>query len=477
MADDELAFASLAYQSQLLRRGELSPVELTELYLDRIDAYDEHLNAYLTLTAERAMASARAAEAAIHGGDWRGILHGIPLALKDLFDVRDLPTTAGSIIFREHMAARDATAARRLFEAGAILLGKTQMVEFAFGGTGINHHYGTPVNPWDLEEHRLPGGSSSGSGVAVAAGLASAALGTDTGGSVRIPSSMCGLVGLKPTYGRVSNAGVVPLDTGLDSVGPMARTVGDAALLYDVIRGPDHEDAATLDQPIDGPSDELELDLTGVRLCVPREFFWEDVDAETEAAVRATAQVFAELGAHVDEISLEPLDQLGELRARGTLTNVETCVHFATELDEHFEDFDPIVSARMIEGRDVSAVDYLALQRAWQLLRAEAQEALVDVDALLTPTTPFPAPTVAETDDPAGPYWRINGLCLRNTSAANLLGLCAISLPCGFTHGGLPIGLQLIAKPWEEARLLRLAQAYESATQWHHSTPDLGALV
>ncbi|MBT3344215.1 MAG: amidase, partial [Gemmatimonadetes bacterium] len=237
MADDELAFASLAYQSQLLRRGELSPVELTELYLDRIDAYDEHLNAYLTLTAERAMASARAAEAAIHGGDWRGILHGIPLALKDLFDVRDLPTTAGSIIFREHMAARDATAARRLFEAGAILLGKTQMVEFAFGGTGINHHYGTPVNPWDLEEHRLPGGSSSGSGVAVAAGLASAALGTDTGGSVRIPSSMCGLVGLKPTYGRVSNAGVVPLDTGLDSVGPMARTVGDAALLYDVIRG------------------------------------------------------------------------------------------------------------------------------------------------------------------------------------------------------------------------------------------------
>ncbi len=484
MADDELAFASIAYQSQLLRRGDLSPVELTQLYLDRIDTYDEHLNAYLTLTAERAIASARAAEAAIQGGDWRGPLHGIPLALKDLFDVSGLPTTAGSLILREKIASRDATAARRLFEAGAILLGKTQMVEFAFGGAGINHHYGTPWNPWDLQQHRLPGGSSSGSGVAVAAGLASGALGTDTGGSVRIPASFSGLVGLKPTFGRVSNSGVIPLDSGLDSVGPMTRTVGDAALLYDVIRGPDGEDAATLDQPIEGPSDDPNLDLTGVRLCVPREYFWEDVDPETEAAVRATAQVFAELGAYVDEISLEPLDRLGEMRARsmeagltvGTLSSVETCLHFGAELDTRYQDFDPIVAARMVDGRNLSAVDYLILQRAWQQLRGEALEALEDVDVLLTPTTPFPAPTVAETDDDTGPYWAINGMCLRNTSAVSLLGLCGISLPCGFTHGNLPIGLQLIAGPWEEARLLRLAQAFESATQWHQRFPDLGAL-
>lgn len=476
MPDEELAFASLAYQSQLVRRGDLSPVELTQLYLDRMDVYDEHLNAYLTITADRAMASARAAEAAIQGGDWRGVLHGIPVALKDLFDVNGLPTTAGSTIFREQIATRDATVARRLFEAGAILLGKTQMVEFAFGGAGINHHYGTPWNPWDLDEHRLPGGSSSGSAVAVAAGLATAALGSDTGGSVRIPSSLCGLVGLKPTFGRVSNAGVVPLDTGLDSVGPLTRSVGDAALLYDVIRGPDPEDPTTLGQPIEGASDDLDLDLRGVRLCVPREFFWDEADPETEAAVRATAQVFAELGAYVDEISLEPLDQLSELRARGTLTNVETCVRFAAELDNHFDEFDPIVSARMIEGRDISAVDYLALQMAWRQLRIDALDALEDVDALLTPTTPFPAPLLSETDDDQGAYWRINGLCLRNTSAANLLGLCAISVPCGFTHGGLPIGLQLIAKPWQERRLLRLAQAFESATQWHHQVPDLSSL-
>ena len=484
MPDDELAFASIAYQSQLLRRGDLSPVELTQLYLDRIDAYDEHLNAYLTLTAERAIASARAAEAAIQGGDWRGPLHGIPIALKDLFDVVGLPTTAGSIILREQIASRDATAARRLFEAGAVLLGKTQMVEFAFGGAGINHHYGTPWNPWDLQEHRLPGGSSSGSGVAVSSGLTSAALGTDTGGSVRIPASFDGLVGLKPTFGRVSNAGVVPLDSTLDCVGPMTRSVGDAALLYDVIRGPDGEDAATLDQPIEGPSDDLNLDLTGVRLCVPREYFWEDVDTETEAAVRATAQVFAELGANVDEISLEPLDRLIEMRQRsaaagltvGTLSSVETCMHFGAELDARYEDFDPIVAPRMIDGRNLNAVDYLTLQRAWEHLRGAALAALEDVDALLTPTTPFPAPTVAETDDVSGPYWTVNGMCLRNTSAVSLLGLCAISLPCGFTRGDLPIGLQLIAKPWEEARLLRLAQAYESATQWHHRFPDLSSL-
>jgi aspartyl-tRNA(Asn)/glutamyl-tRNA(Gln) amidotransferase subunit A len=482
--DEELAFASIAYQGQLLRRGALSPVELTQLYLDRIDTYDEQLNAYLTVAAERALASAHAAEAAIQGGDWRGPLHGIPVALKDLFAVTGLPTTAGSLILQDQIAPRDATAARLLFEAGAVLLGKTQLVEFAFGGAGINHHYGTPWNPWDLDEHRLPGGSSSGSGVAVSAGLAGAALGTDTGGSVRIPASFSGLVGLKPTFGRVSNAGIYPLDSGLDSVGPMARTVGDAALIYDVLRGPDVEDPNTLDQPIDGPTDDLDMDLSGVRLCVPREYFWVDVDAETEAAVRATAQVFAELGAHVDEISLEPLDQLSEMRqrsvaaglTRGTLSSVETCVRLGTELDERLDDFDPIISARMIEGRHVLATDYISLQRAWSVLRTEALDALQDVGALLVPTTPFPAPTVAETDDETGPYWQINGMCLRNTSAVSLLGLCAISLPCGFTRGGLPIGLQLIAKPWEEARLLRLAQAYESATQWHHRFPDLTAL-
>ena len=229
--DDTLAFAPIAELANLIRRGELSPLELTELYLERIEQYDPALNAYLAVTAECARAQARAAEAQIASGTYLGPLHGIPLAFKDLVDVAGLPTTGGSTLLRDNIAAADATIARRLFAAGVVLLGKTHLVEFAFGGTGVNHHYGTPVNPWDPETHRLPGGSSSGSGVAVAAGLAPAALGSDTGGSVRIPASFCGLTGLKPTFGLLPNTGILPLDPTLDSIGPLCRTAQDCALL------------------------------------------------------------------------------------------------------------------------------------------------------------------------------------------------------------------------------------------------------
>lgn len=463
--DDALAFAPIAQLAPLIRRGELSPLDLTELYLARIEHYDPALNAYLAVMAERACAQARAAEAQIAAGIYLGPLHGIPLAFKDLVDVAELPTTGGSTLLRDNIAAADATIARRLFAAGVVLLGKTQLVEFAFGGTGVNHHYGTPVNPWDAEIHRLPGGSSSGSGVAVAAGLAPAALGSDTGGSVRIPASFCGLTGLKPTFGLLPNTGVLPLDPTLDSIGPLCHTAQDCALLFQAMAN-----------PLPGVPflNGLEGEVAGLRLCFPREYFWAEVDAEVEAAVRGAADVFADLGVYVDEVALEVLDELAEWRGGPNTTAVEAYLYHRHNLEAHLDQFDPIVSARMLDGRRVLAADFLRQLRARDELRRKARRALENIDFLITPTTPFAAPILAEIDcDDV--YSTINGLCLRNTIAVNLLDLCAVSLPCGFTRAGLPIGLQLIGHPHDEARLLRLAHAFEQATDYHRRTPALDA--
>ena len=461
----DLEFATLHQLAALIQKRALSPVELTTYYLERIARYDQRLNSYLCVLAERALAAARAAEMAIAGGHYLGPLHGIPLGIKDLIDIGGIPTTGGSILFKNRIAQEDATVARRLAQAGALFLGKTQLVEFAFGGVGINHHYGTPWNPWDSFTHRIPGGSSSGSGVCVAADLAPAALGSDTGGSVRIPASFCGLVGLKTTFGRISNAGVLPLDSTLDSIGPLTRSVRDAALLFQVLAGPDPADPDTWNQPCEDVMEELDGEVDGMRLCLPREYFWKDVDPEVEAAVKQAARTFADLGVRVDEISLKELDELAQLRSRGTPIAVEAYARFREHLEQRLDQFDPIVSARMLDGRRMSAPDYFELQRAYAQLRRKTHRSLQQVDALLTPTTPFAALPVGEVDR-EDTYTRVNGLCLRNTTAANLLGLCAISLPCGFTRSGLPIGLQLIGRPWTEARLLRLAHAYEQATPW-----------
>ncbi len=470
--DESLAFASVVELGSMLRRRDISPVELTEFFLERIEQFDPALNAYIAVAHERARAQAQASEALMARGHVLGPLHGIPMAFKDLIDVEGMVTTAGSILRRSQRAEADAHVASRLFREGAVLLGKTHMVEFAFGGAGINHHYGTPWNPWDAAVARLPGGSSSGSGVAVAAGLAPAALGSDTGGSVRIPSSFCGLVGLKPTFGSISNSGVLPLDPTLDSIGPLCHTVEDCAVLFQALCGPDPADSNTAGQPPFAGLDALDGDVKGLRLCFPREFFWADVDEEVEAAVRATAQVFADLNVHVDEISLEVLDDLSHWRSGANVTAVESYLYHRRDLEEHLDQFDDIVSARILDGRDIAAVDYLAQLRARDALRAKALEALEAVDFLITPTTPFAAPPVQDVDlDDV--YFRINGLCLRNTSAVNALGLCAISLPCGLTRDGLPIGLQLIGKPGDEARLLRLARTYEQATDWTDIHPDM----
>jgi aspartyl-tRNA(Asn)/glutamyl-tRNA(Gln) amidotransferase subunit A len=476
MITEDLAFASIGELGAELRRGDISPVELAEYFLERIDLYDDRLNAFIAVTADRALGSARAAEAALAGGVDLGPLQGVPLALKDLFDLAGLPTTGGSILLQDTVADTNATVVQRVLSAGAALLGKTHMVEFAFGGTGVNHHYGTPWNPWDADTQRLPGGSSSGSGVAVAAGLAPAALGTDTGGSVRIPASFCGLVGLKPTFGRVSNAGVLPLDTTLDSVGSLTHTVEDAALLFRCLSGADTQDPCTLGRPPLAATDDLDGDISGMRVCFPRRFFWDQVNRQVEAAVRESAQVFADLGVEVDDISLPMLDELTELRAGINLTAVEAYLRWRDELENSLDRFDPVVAPRMLAGRETLAVDFLRQQRAFSALRQRALRSLESVDCLITPTTPFAAPPLAKVDTEED-YFRVNTLCLRNTSAVNQLGLCAVSLPCGFTSEDLPVGLQLIGKPFDELRLLRLAHAFEQATQWTRQRPDMDAFV
>jgi len=472
---DNLSFASVHDLAARIKKKDLSPLELTRHFLDRIERYNPALNAYIAVTAERALAVARGAESAIAGGQYLGPLHGIPIALKDLIDTAGIATVSGSTLLKDRVPAKDATIARQLFRAGAVLLGKTHLVEFAYGGTGINHHYGTPLNPWDLDTPRLPGGSSSGSAVAVAGGLAPAAMGSDTGGSVRIPSSFCGLAGLKTTFGRLSNVGLIALDSGLDSAGPMCRTVADAALIYQTLAGPDPADPDTWNQPCDNVLDDLDGNIANLRLFLPRQYFWDDVDPEVEAAVRASAQVFANLGARIDELHLPELDELSALRARGSLTAVEAYLSNRNELENQLDQFDPIVSERMLDGKDMTAVDYFDAKRSFAQLRPRLYKALSTVDALITPTTPFAALPTAEVDRPDD-YHRLNGMCLRNTMAVNLMGLCAVSLPCGFTRSGLPIGLQIIGHPHAEGLVLRLARAYEQTTEWHKKHPDLEAL-
>jgi aspartyl-tRNA(Asn)/glutamyl-tRNA(Gln) amidotransferase subunit A len=471
MTTDTLAFATIRDLGARLRRDNLSPVALTEHVLERIGALDGRLHAFIAVTRERALAQARAAEIALRGGQDLGPLHGIPLAVKDLYDVAGLATTAGTRLLADNLARADCAAVRRLAAAGMVLIGKTHTVQFAFGGVGINHDHGTPHNPWHATPH-APGGSSSGSGVAVAAGLVSVALGTDTGGSVRIPAALCGTVGLKTTVGRISRAGVYPLSWTLDSVGPLTRSVEDAALVYQALQGPDDADETTLGVAPHDALGDLRRGVKGLRIAFGETVFFDDVAPEVEKAVRATGEVFRSLGAHVDGIAIpEAAEAIGEQR-RVLYVAAEACTVNARLLDEHFDALDPVVAHRMIAGRTLAAPDYFAVTRQWAGLRRRLRHTLADVDAVLVPTTMVPARPVAAIDATPETYADVNFRYLRNTSLGNVLDLCAVSLPCGFTEDGLPIGLMIYAKPFEEAMALRVAHAYEEATAWHRRRPE-----
>ena len=469
---DTLAFEGIGSLAGKIRQGGVSPVALTEDLLARIDALDPRLHAFIALTRERALGQARAAESALRSGQDLGPLHGIPYAAKDLYDVAGLPTTAGTRVLKDNVAAADCAAVRRLSAAGMVLVGKTHTVQFAFGGVGINHDHGTPHNPWHQVPH-APGGSSSGSGVAVAAGLVPMALGTDTGGSVRIPAALCGTVGLKTTVGRISRAGVYPLSFTLDSVGPLTRSVEDAALVYQALQGPDFDDETTVGVPHSEVLGDLRRGVRGLRIAFGETVFFDGVDAEVDKAVRQAGQVFRGLGAHVDSMAVpEAAEAMAEQR-RALMVAAEALAVNGHLLDKHLDALDPIVTSRMAAGRTFPATDYFAVLRQWAALRRRLVRTLADVDALIVPATMIPARPVSVIDATPESYSEHNSKYLRNTSLGNTLNLCAVNLPCGFSAEGLPIGLMIYAKPFDEATALRVAWAYEQATDWKTRRPDL----
>jgi aspartyl-tRNA(Asn)/glutamyl-tRNA(Gln) amidotransferase subunit A len=473
MTDIPLHWQTISELSRRIHNGSLSPVALTEHLLARIEACDSRLHGFRLVARERAMAAAQASELALRAGQDMGPLHGIPYAVKDLIDVQGLPTTAGSNLLLDNVATTDATVVRRLNQAGMVLLGKTNTVQFAFGAPGVNHHHGTPRNPWHATPH-VPGGSSNGSGVAVGAGLVPMALGTDTGGSVRIPAALCGTVGLKTTVGQVSRAGVFPLSWTFDSVGPLTRCVEDAAMVYQAMRGPDPLDVSTGGTaPYEDVLTGLRDGVRGLRLAFAETVFWDEVDREVAQAVRACGDVLANLGAYVSSIPFPEAAEAIEVNSNGIISAVEAYRAHQERLGDRLEAYDPVVTYRIVIGRDATANDYLRTLQACAALRERAQWALRDVDAFLAPTTMVPALPLAQVDASLEAYTYWNPRYSRNTRVGNVLGLCALTVPCGFTSQGLPIGLMICTKGFDEAMALRVGYAYEQATAWHRQTPDL----
>ena len=468
MGTEELAFTSMAELAPLIHRKEVSPVEVTQAHLDRIERLNDHYLAYLTVLRDDALATARATEQEIVSRQYRGPLHGIPIALKDLFAVKGVRLTCGSKILADHRAESDATVVTRLNEAGTILLGKLNMHEFAWGGTSLNPHYGTPRNPWDLT--RLPGGSSGGCAVATAAGLAMGTLGTDTGGSVRIPASLSGIVGLKPTYGRVSRFGVYPLSHSCDHVGPMVRTVADAAVLLQAIAGPDPKDPTTSRAAVPDYTSALREDIRGLRLGLPQEYFFEDVEPAVRDGVTAAVQHLSSLGAVVEEVSIPSMPHV--IASSTAIIGAEAYEVHAQTLKTHSHHYGADVRSRLMLGACIQAAQYLKAQRFRTLLRREMLDILGRVDALITPTTLMAASKIdAITVEIGGEEFVVAAHIARATRPFNMTGLPAISVPCGFTPAGLPIGLQIIGRPFEETLLLRVAYTYERSTPWHERHP------
>ncbi|HLC28271.1 MAG TPA: amidase [Dehalococcoidia bacterium] len=462
MSARNLDWLSVAEAGRLIRRRELSPVELTQACLQRIERLDGRINAFITVTGEQAIAAARQVEAEIAGGSHRGPLHGIPVGLKDIFGVANVRMTGGSKILAENVATEDSVATARLKAAGAVFLGKLNLHEFAFGATGVNPHYGPARNPWDAE--RITGGSSSGSGAAVAGGECPAALGTDTGGSIRIPASLCGIVGLKPTYGRVSKRGVLPLSWSLDHVGPMTRTVADAAIVLQAIAGYDEGDGSSVDEPVPDYNAAPNGGLRGLRVGVPREFFFENVDPEVEKSVQSAIGVLGELGAIVTEVEVPLIAEIP-----GALTAMmlpEALAYHQKWMAERPDDYGDDVRYRLELGSGYLAVHYVQAQRLRGIaVEAWRQDVFSKVDLIATPTTPVTARPISEGD------LQVTFSLIRFTNLFNFLGLPAISLPCGFSTEGLPIGLQLAGRWWDEGTMLRAAHAYEQATEWHKRRP------
>ena len=451
-------FGTITELSQRIRRREISPLEITEECLHRIEKLNPLLNAFISVMADSALAEARAAEDEISRGRWRGPLHGVPIALKDLIDTAGTATTAASALHENRIPAEDAEIVRKLRQAGGVIIGKNNLHEFAYGGSSLVSHYGDVHNAWDPA--RIAGGSSGGSATAVAAGLCCGSIGTDTAGSIREPAALCGCVGLKPTYGRVSSRGVIPLSSSLDHVGPLTAGVEDAAIVLQAIAGYDPGDTTSADAPVLDYVSILKEDAKKFRVGVLRDYFFDDLDPEVESALEHALMGIATLVADIKDVSLEvPTDR--------TLQAAESYAYHAENVAKKPELYQPETVRRIRTGEKITAAEYIDRRRQLESARRRIREAFADVDLLVTPTTPIPAPAIAELKANPEALRPAELKLLRNTRPFNVWGLPAISVPCGFTQSGLPVGLQIAGPHWREDFVLRLAYAYEQATAWH----------
>ena len=468
---DDILHASIAQIAAQIRKRELSPVELIDMTIKAIDQCEPQLNAFITVFREESLEGARQAEAEIRSGKDLGPLHGIPIALKDIICVEGTRSTAGSNFFSEESPQFDAALVSKLKAAGAIIIGKTNLHEFAFGVTTENPHFGQTANPWDTS--RVPGGSSGGSAAAVVAGCCAGALGSDTGGSIRIPAAVCGHVGLKPTYGRISVHGVIELAQSLDCVGPMCRYVHDVALMMNTLAGYDPRDVHSENRPVPDYTEELDQPIRGRRAGIPKQHFFDNLDSGVERAVDEAIKVLEGLGVEIVELDL-PSAQAGH-EVTLTLLMAEAGQFHQQRLADHREDYGDDVRELLEDGLSLSASDYIRAVRVREIVRREFAGAFEGVDCILSPTVPVPAP-LRSTHDPSGGSEsnRIRPRLTQNTRLFNLLGLPSISVPCGFAQvedsgsaEGLPVGLQISGPWWSEPMLLQVAHAYERATPWH----------
>ncbi len=470
MPETELHYMSAWELSGLIRDRQVSPVDVVEACLSRIEATEPTLNSFITLLPEQARAAATRAEQEIGRGNYRGPLHGIPVGLKDLFNTAGVRTTSGTRIYDNFVPAEDCTVAARFSQAGAILMGKLNMHPLAFGPTGENGDYGHMHNPWNPE--RITGGSSGGSGSAAAAGQCHITMGSDTGGSVRIPAALCGIVGLKPTYGRVSRAGLTPLSWCLDHPGPMVRTVEDAALAMNAIAGPDPRDPASANVAVPDYTAALTADVRGLRIGMVREYFETELDpAVGELVQRAIAQL-GELGAEIVDVSL-PLYDYAQPISNAILSSEATAAHRDLLLSDGDKLY-PQVRDRLEEGLFITAAEYLRAQQARQVFCAQVEELLGSVDLLAGPVEPVTAPVILERRiDVGGESLPAVPQLTKYTRVYNITGSPAISVPCGFADDGLPVGLHLAGRNFDEMTVLRAAYAYQQASDWHTRRPPL----
>lgn len=465
----DLTQLTLVEAMGMLRGRTVSPVELARAFIDRIERLNPALNAFITVTAEQALQQAREAEAEIQRGHWRGPLHGMPLALKDLIDTAGIRTTAASAVFKDRIPTEDAEVVRRLKGAGAVLLGKLNMHEFAYGGTSVPSYYGAVRNPWNLA--RIAGGSSGGSAAAVAAGLCIGALGSDTAASVRQPAAHCGVVGLKPTYGRVSTRGVIPLSWSLDHIGPLCRSAADAALLLEVIAGYDALEPSSADRPVERYASAMHAAAAPLRIGVVRRPYFENLDPDIEAAVQASIEQLEGITAGVRDVELPYTNVLL------TIASAEAYAFHEPHFTRTPQLYQAMTRQRLAQAAGISAADYVNARREMERLRWNADGAFSSVDLLVTPTTAV-APITLESghlDPPLPPDG--TPLEFRNTHMFDVLGLPAISVPCGFTRDGMPIGLQIAGPRFGESRVLALAHAFQRITDWHLRSPRVGGLI